>query len=198
MKSDRYLASCYSIHSSNDAIDEANEVEIDDQSHPGRRFQAALLDFVRKACFIGRFQKPRSGRAMSLYCRGNDLRSDLGHKSKRCLKCVQIYISPFSHAILFSLCLSVPSLVNSASPQINPVWLPGDTTFWYRSESAPETERFVLIDATTGKRNTALDLASLGLPDEAPVKSSSIELELRSTARTGVTSNRVGGLNPKP
>lgn len=188
MKSDRYLASCYSIHSSNDAIDEANEFEIDDQSHPGRRFQAALLDFVRKACFISRFQKPRSGRAMSLYCRGNDLRSDLGHKSKRCLKCVQIYISPFSHAILFPLCLSVPSLVNSASPQINPVWLPGDTTFWYRSESAPETERFVLIDATTGKRNTAPDLASLGLPDEAPVKSSSIELELRSTERTGVTS----------
>jgi len=159
------LAKRSSIHSADDAIDQAGDV------------------------FISRFQKARAETAVNLHGGSNDLRRNLSHKAKVAgLKSVQKYTAAFRHVILFPLCLSVPAVVNAAPPQINSTWLPDGKSFWYRSDSAPEAQRFVLIDATTGQRRTAPDLTSLGLPQQPPQKSSATELIIRSTARTGVSS----------
>ncbi len=73
--------------------------------------------------------------------------------------------------------------------QVKATWTPDGKAFWYRSDTAPEAQRFVLIDATTGEGKTSPDLASLGLPADPALKSSATGVVLRPTARTGVTSS---------
>ncbi|MEQ1751574.1 MAG: DPP IV N-terminal domain-containing protein, partial [Prosthecobacter sp.] len=66
-------------------------------------------------------------------------------------------------------------------------WLPGGKTFWYRVQTDPQAHEYVLINAETGKRQTAADLKSLGIVSEE-AKTSAQKIELRSTKRTGESS----------
>lgn len=67
-------------------------------------------------------------------------------------------------------------------------WLPDGKAFWYRVQTAPGKSEFVLIDATTGRRQTAATLKELGLPEKEAAKTSTMKIELRSTRRTGESS----------
>lgn len=64
-------------------------------------------------------------------------------------------------------------------------WLPDGHSFWYRVQTGPKAHEFVLIDATTGSRKTALTLKDLGLPEKQPLKSSTAKIKLHPTKRTG-------------
>ena len=103
---------------------------------------------------------------------------------------------------LLPLCLSVTSVVGQSlrdqalslpkrtenlvyRDRIKANWLPGDQSFWYRVQTGPKTHEFVLIEAATGRRKTAPDLKSLGLPDTEPLQTSQTKIELRKTTRTG-------------
>ncbi len=72
--------------------------------------------------------------------------------------------------------------------QIEPHWLPGGKSFWYRTQRDAKTVEFVLIDAETGSRRTAPELTKLGLPPEEPLKTSTLEIDARPTKRTGTES----------
>lgn len=67
-------------------------------------------------------------------------------------------------------------------------WLPDGKAFWYRVQTAPGKSEFVLIDATTGRRQTAATLKELGLPEKEAAKTSAMKIDLRSTRRTGESS----------
>jgi len=90
---------------------------------------------------------------------------------------VLFFLSTFAHA--------QPAILRN---QIAPTWLPDGHTFRYQVQTGPDTHEFVLIDARTGSSRTAPDLAALGLPESAPLRSSATTLERRSTRRTGVSS----------
>ncbi len=64
-------------------------------------------------------------------------------------------------------------------------WLPDGKSFWYRIQTGPKTQEFVLIQADTGARKTAPSLKALGLPEQEALKSSTTKIELRRTSRTG-------------
>ncbi len=64
-------------------------------------------------------------------------------------------------------------------------WLPEGHRFWYRVQTAPGKTEFVLIDATTGSRQTAATLQELGLPAPEVARTSKLMLQLRRTKRTG-------------
>ena len=68
---------------------------------------------------------------------------------------------------------------------VKPQWLPGGQRFWYRVQTGPKAHEFVLIDTTTGARQTAASLGALGLPAAQPLKSSTTRITLRSSQRTG-------------
>ncbi len=72
--------------------------------------------------------------------------------------------------------------------RVEPQWLPDGKSFWYRVATGRRTQEFVLIDAETGERKTAPDLAELKLPETDTVKTSELTLRLRSTSRTGQSS----------
>jgi len=72
--------------------------------------------------------------------------------------------------------------------QLDPVWLPDHHTFWYRVQTGPDSHEFVLIDARTGARKTSPDLASPGLPEAGPKRSSETTIEVRPSKRAGVSS----------
>jgi dipeptidyl aminopeptidase/acylaminoacyl peptidase len=67
-------------------------------------------------------------------------------------------------------------------------WLPDGKTFWYRVQTAAGKSEFVLIDATSGRRQTATTLLELGLPEKEAAKTSTMKIDLRSTRRTGESS----------
>jgi len=67
-------------------------------------------------------------------------------------------------------------------------WLPDGKTFWYRVQTAAGKSEFVLIDATSGRRQTATTLQELGLPEKEAAKTSTMKIDLRSTRRTGESS----------
>jgi len=67
-------------------------------------------------------------------------------------------------------------------------WLPDGKTCWYRVQTAPGKSEFVLIDAASGRRQTAATLKDLGLPEKEATKTSTMKIELRSTRRTGESS----------
>ncbi len=69
--------------------------------------------------------------------------------------------------------------------QIKANWLPGNRSFWYRVQTGPNTHEFVLIDAETGKRKTAKDLKSLGLPDTEPQRTTDATVSQRRTRQNG-------------
>jgi dipeptidyl aminopeptidase/acylaminoacyl peptidase len=48
-----------------------------------------------------------------------------------------------------------------ARARVNPRWVGGKERFWYRSDLAPNTWEFVLVDAAAGKRELAFDHAKL-------------------------------------
>lgn len=108
---------------------------------------------------------------------------------------LQVFLSavirgyPWSSAFLLFL------LVSSAHAQpailrdrVKATWLPDQHTFWYQVKTGPDSHEFVLIDARTGARKNAPDLASLALPAPSPVHSSETTIEIRSTQRTGASS----------
>ena len=64
-------------------------------------------------------------------------------------------------------------------------WLPDGRSFWYRVQTGPKTHEFVLIDAEKGTRMTASSIKELGLPEPEPLKSSTAEILMRRTVRTG-------------
>lgn len=75
--------------------------------------------------------------------------------------------------------------------RVEPQWLPDGKAFWYRVQTGPQREEFVLIEAGTGARKTAANLAGLGLPAEAPLATSKQRIVMRKSARTGVSSGLV-------
>lgn len=72
--------------------------------------------------------------------------------------------------------------------RVEPNWLPDGSSFWYRVRTGEKTHEFVLVDARTGARRSSPDLASLGLPEPAPLRSSRTSLEPRPSRRTGLSS----------
>lgn len=68
---------------------------------------------------------------------------------------------------------------------VNVHWLPDNQRFWYRVRTGPKTQEFVMVEADTGKKTTALSKASLGLPVDAPLASSSLTIDVHSSIRTG-------------
>ncbi len=66
-------------------------------------------------------------------------------------------------------------------------WLPDGKSFWYRVQTGPKAHEFVLINAETGKRQTAPELKTLGITS-SEAKTSALEIELRRTRRTGESS----------
>lgn len=48
--------------------------------------------------------------------------------------------------------------------EVNPRWLPGNTRFWYRIQTGPQTHQFVMVDAAAGQR--ALAFNHVHLADE--------------------------------
>src|SRR5688572_15732301 len=48
--------------------------------------------------------------------------------------------------------------------QVKPNWLPDGKSFWYRVQTSPRSQEFVLINGETGERKTAATLEGLGLP----------------------------------
>ena len=64
-------------------------------------------------------------------------------------------------------------------------WLPGNRSFWYRVQTGPQSQEFVLIDAETGQRKTANDLKSLGLPETKPQRTSNANTNQQRTRRNG-------------
>ncbi len=67
-------------------------------------------------------------------------------------------------------------------------WLPDGQSFWYRVQTGPGKSEFVKINAATGQRQTAKSLRELGLPEKEAAKTSSMNIELRRTRRTGESS----------
>ncbi|MFM7606475.1 MAG: DPP IV N-terminal domain-containing protein, partial [Prosthecobacter sp.] len=67
-------------------------------------------------------------------------------------------------------------------------WLPDGQSFWYRVQTGTGKSEFVLINATSGRRQTAATLKELGLPEKEAAKTSTMKIELRSTRRTGDSS----------
>lgn len=68
--------------------------------------------------------------------------------------------------------------------QVQPNWLAGGKAFWYRVQTGPRSQEFVLIDAQTGKRKTAASLKGLDLPGDDE-KQAKTEEKIRPSARTG-------------
>ncbi len=66
-------------------------------------------------------------------------------------------------------------------------WLPDGRSFWYRVQTAPKAHEYVLINADTGKRQTASELKALGITS-SEAKTSALKIELRPTRRTGESS----------
>ena len=108
---------------------------------------------------------------------------------------LQVFLSavirgyPWSSAFLLFL------LVSSAHAQpairrdrVKATWLPDQRSFWYQVKTGPDSHEFVFIDARTGARKTAPDLASLALPAPSPLHSSETTIEIRPTQRTGASS----------
>jgi dipeptidyl-peptidase-4 len=160
-----------------------------------QRFHAALSKLVGKAGFISRFQQAGTERAVNLHGGCDDAGSNLSHWILgSVLIGVQNYTINLRSAILFffPLCLSVPSVVNAQPAilrdQIAPNWLPDKHTFWYCVQTGADTHEFVLIDARAGARKTSSDLASVGLPEPEPQRTSQTALQVRSSQRTGVSS----------
>jgi len=69
--------------------------------------------------------------------------------------------------------------------QVRPHWLPGGSSFWYRVRTGPDTHEFVLVDAATGDRVAAPDLAGLGLAEALAIKTSESRGRLRRSRTTG-------------
>ncbi|MFO1529825.1 MAG: prolyl oligopeptidase family serine peptidase [Kiritimatiellia bacterium] len=72
---------------------------------------------------------------------------------------------------------------------LEPVWLPGGSSFWYRIATAPGTFEYVLVDAETGRRTTAPDLRALGVAGETALRTSGLTIEHRRSLHTGVPLN---------
>ena len=66
-------------------------------------------------------------------------------------------------------------------------WLLDGKTFWYRVQTGPQAHEYVLINAETGKRQTAPALKELGII-AGDSKTSTLKLDLHPTRRTGESS----------
>ena len=64
-------------------------------------------------------------------------------------------------------------------------WLPDNKSFWYKVQTGPQTQEFVLVDSDTGKKTTGPNMAALGLPPSPPVLGSTQTLEIRPSSKTG-------------
>jgi dipeptidyl-peptidase-4 len=87
----------------------------------------------------------------------------------------------------FSSSLTLPKRTENKvfRSNVKPNWLPDGKSFWYRVQTGPQEHEFVLINAATGARKTALTLKALGLPEKEAVKTSTAKIELHPTRRTG-------------
>lgn len=72
--------------------------------------------------------------------------------------------------------------------RVQPNWLPDGQSFWYRVHTGPNDHEFVWVDAVSGRRQTAATLQELGLPVKEVTKTSTLQVELRPTRRTGLES----------
>lgn len=109
------------------------------------------------------------------------------------LCCFLLAFSLFSaraRAADFDAALSLPKRTDNKvfRERVQPRWLPDGKSFWYRVQTGPQAHEYVLIDAVKGTRKTAATLQALGLPQKDAVKSSTAEIKLRRTARTGAES----------
>ncbi len=69
--------------------------------------------------------------------------------------------------------------------RVNVHWLADNQRFWYRVQTGPKALEFVLVEAETGKKTTAPDKASLGLSAEPAIASSSLTIDIHSSAHNG-------------
>jgi dipeptidyl aminopeptidase/acylaminoacyl peptidase len=94
-------------------------------------------------------------------------------------------------AVNFEAAQSLPQRTENKvfRDRVKPSWLPDGHSFWYRVQTGPGRYEFVLIDCKTAKRKSARTLTELGLPELAAVKTSSLPVQLRKTARTGEPSS---------
>ena len=85
-------------------------------------------------------------------------------------------LSLSSFAADFEAALSFPKRTENKvfRDRVQANWLPDGKTFWYRVQTAPGKSEFVLIDATTGRRQTAATLKELGLPEKEAAKTSTM------------------------
>ena len=83
--------------------------------------------------------------------------------------------------------LSLPQRIESkwADDHVTAHWLPDGKRLWYYLPKGPKERSFFLVDAETGRKTTAPDKASLGLPDEEPIQTSSLSTEAHASSRTG-------------
>jgi dipeptidyl aminopeptidase/acylaminoacyl peptidase len=72
--------------------------------------------------------------------------------------------------------------------RVQPHWLAGGQSFWYKVRTGPDRYEFVWIDPANGSRKTGATLKELGLPAEEAKKTSTLKLDLRPTQRTGLDS----------
>lgn len=70
---------------------------------------------------------------------------------------------------------------------LEPVWLPDGHSLWYRITTGPGKEEFVLVDAETGRRSAANDLAGLGLAGSTVLHTSGLSTEPERSRRTGAS-----------
>lgn len=98
----------------------------------------------------------------------------------------------FSTAALSQL-TDLPKLTENQvfRDRVQPHWLQDGKSFWYRVQAGPGHHEFVLIHAETGARKTAPDLKGLGLPVKEAVTTTTQEILLRSTQRTGESSGLI-------
>jgi dipeptidyl aminopeptidase/acylaminoacyl peptidase len=69
---------------------------------------------------------------------------------------------------------------------VEPHWLPGDRSFWYRVQTGADAWEYVLVDATTGKITRAANAKSLNLPTSAPLSTSTqTQIEIHPSRETG-------------
>lgn len=69
--------------------------------------------------------------------------------------------------------------------QVNPRWMPDGKSFWYRVQTAKNTFEYVLIDASTGARQSASTLQKLGLKLQDSLRTTETKLEFKKSSRAG-------------
>lgn len=72
--------------------------------------------------------------------------------------------------------------------RLEPHWLEEGKHLWYRVETGRNREAFVLVDTTTGEKQTSAKFADLNLPPPEPIRTRQATLDRRRSQAGGVAS----------